>query len=132
MFKYGVLYSPDFKGATRIYSIFWATESVPVDANLVFKTKKFTWRRFIPQSELSTNDALYNTTFSNGRLYIEKNINFFLRRQDPFGIYGLSSPRFKKVISEVSCPIDDFILTGDKQEDFTGIMYSYNNFDNCY
>ena len=132
MFKYGVLYESDFKGATRIYSIFWATESVPVDANLVFKTKKFTWRRFIPQSELTTKDALYDTTFSNGRLYIEKNINFFLRRQDPFGIYGLSSPKFKKVISEVSCPIDDFILTGDKQEDFTGIMYSYNNFDNCY
>ena len=36
---------------------------------------------------------------SNGRLYIEKNINFFLRRQDPFGNYGLSKPLFKKANS---------------------------------
>jgi hypothetical protein len=41
------------------------------------------------------DDELYDTSFANGRFYIEKNINFFLKRQDPIGKYGLSIPLFK-------------------------------------
>lgn len=122
----------DFKGATRIYNLYWSPDDVPVYANILERRNKFVWRSYLKQSELQTNDPLYNTTFSNGRLYIEKNINFYLRRQDPFGKYGLSIPKFEITEKIYSNPVDDFILKGDKQADFTGLIFSNNNFDNCF
>ena len=77
-------------------------------------------------------NELYDMTFSNGRFYVEKNINFFLRRQDPFGKYGLSTGQFIKIEKDISNPMDDFIIEGSKQADFSGVIYSINNFENCY
>lgn len=122
----------DFVGDTRIYYAYWSQDSVPFYANLIQKRKKFIWRKFVPQSKIRINNELYDTTFSNGRLYIEKNINFYLRRQDPFGKYGLSRPIYKRLTKEFSNPMDDFIISGSKQMDFTGLIYAMNNFDNCY
>lgn len=122
----------DYTGSTRLYYAFWSTNNVPLYANLLPETKKFVWKKLIPQSQLRSNNPLYDLTFSNGRLYIEKNINFFLRRQDPFGKYGLSIPFYKKIIKEFTNPMDNFIIKGNKQADFTGLLYSLNNFDNCY
>lgn len=45
----------------------------------------------IESFEFITQDSeLYDSVFTNGAHYLHKNINFFLRRQDPYGIYGLN------------------------------------------
>ena len=122
----------DFKGNNKIYKAYWSPNNVPFYAKLLPNKRKFTWRRLLNQSELKNTNPLYDTTFSNGRLYIEKNINFFLRRQDPFGQYGLSTPIYKDGDNIYSNPMDDYSIPGSKQVDFSGIIYSINNFDNCY
>ena len=122
----------DFKGNNKIYKAYWSPNNVPFYAKLLPNKRKFTWRKLLNQSELKNVNPLYDTTFSNGRLYIEKNINFFLRRQDPFGQYGLSTPIYKDGDNIYSNPMDDYSIPGSKQVDFSGIIYSINNFDNCY
>lgn len=122
----------DFIGTNRIYRAYWSPNNIPFYANLLPKTRKFVWRKLLGQSELSNSNPLYDMTFANGCLYIEKNINFFLRRQDPFGKYGLSRPILTRVTKQYSNPMDDYNISGTKQIDVTGIMYSNNNFDNCY
>ncbi len=49
----------------------------------------FIWKDVILPSETPSNASTYNMPFSNGSFYIHQNITFFLRRQDPFGVYGL-------------------------------------------
>ena len=121
-----------FIGNTRIYEIYWSPNSMPSYAKLSRANKNFVWRTLTPPSELPTTNELYDMTFSNGRFYVEKNINFFLRRQDPFGKYGLSAGQFIKIEKNISNPMDDFIIEGSKQADFSGVIYSINNFENCY
>jgi hypothetical protein len=114
------------------YKAYWSPNNVPIYAKLLPNKRKFTWRKLLNQSELKNTNPLYDMTFSNGRLYIEKNINFFLRRQDPFGKYGLSTPIFNDNNKVYSNPMDDYNIPGSKQTDFSGVIYSINNFDNCY
>lgn len=122
----------DLRGDSKIYYVYWTRDSVPLYAKVSPQNRKFIWKGLTPPSQLRNNNSLYDLTFSNGRFYIEKNINFFLRRQDPFGKYGLSSPIYKKLKKEYTNPMDDFIISGSKQADFTGILYSLNNFENCF
>lgn len=51
-------------------------------------TNLFLWREVIPASE-SADETLNSYQFANGALYIDKSINFFLKRQDPDAINGL-------------------------------------------
>ena len=53
-------------------------------------TGRYLWRDVKTEIELNTNDELYDSMFVNGAHYFHKKINFFLRRQDPKSIYGLS------------------------------------------
>ena len=53
-------------------------------------TGRYLWRDVKTEIELNTNDELYDSMFVNGAHYFHKNIDFFLRRQDPKCIYGLS------------------------------------------
>ena len=50
---------------------------------------KYIWRDIVKESEISQDSDIYNRTYANGAIYITPNINFYLRRQDPIGIYGL-------------------------------------------
>lgn len=55
-------------------------------------TGKYTWRELKDDSEYEAEkDEIGDYIFTNGCHYINKNINFFLRRQDPDGSYGLSN-----------------------------------------
>ena len=64
-----------------------ANTDIPDYADNV-STNLFLWREIIPASE--SNDETMNTyPFANGSLYIDKCINFFLKRQDPDAINGL-------------------------------------------
>jgi hypothetical protein len=109
---------------------YWSTDNVPTYAKLEEKGRNFIWRKLVPQSELTQDHELYETTFSNGRLYIEKNINFFLRRQDPTGKYGLSKPIYKTQM--LNNPMKNYIIKGYEPYDFSINNITTNNFDNCY
>lgn len=45
------------------------------------------WKEIIPEAELSTDSDIYNRPFANGAIYVNTQINFFLKRQDPDGVY---------------------------------------------
>ena len=51
---------------------------------------RYLWREILPTSEVIYGDELYDSVFTNGAHYFHKNINFYLRRQDPNGEYGLN------------------------------------------
>lgn len=112
------------------YELYWSPDNVPTYATLMRNKRKFTWRKLLPQSQLNSKHSLFETPFSNGRLYIEKNVNFFLRRQDPTGKYGLSKPIYKNV--SLVNPMKDYIITGNEPYDFSRVIININNFDNCY
>ena len=50
----------------------------------------YRWRDIESFEFIGSNSALYDSVFTNGAHYIHQNINFFLRRQDPYGYYGLN------------------------------------------
>lgn len=59
----------------------------------------YEWREFKGFNDMDFNNTLYNRPFTNGTHYLHENINLYLKRQDPFGLYGLSfnsdTPFFK-------------------------------------
>lgn len=113
------------------YRIYWSPNNVPTYAVLVPNRHRFIWKTLVPQSQLNDTYDLYETPFSNGRLYLEKNVNFFLRRQDPTGKYGLSIPIYRENESMVN-PLLDYRINGYAPYDFTINKTILNNFDNCY
>ena len=74
---------------TDKYSIIKFNEGVPPYACYLPSSHSFVWRNIVLMSELSNDSTLYNMPFVNGRNYIEQNVTFFLKRQDPTGEYGL-------------------------------------------
>lgn len=50
----------------------------------------YRWRDMESFEFINSNSELHDDVFTNGAHYIHKNINFFLRRQDPYGLYGLN------------------------------------------
>lgn len=71
-------------------------------------TGKYVWRELVKDTELGTESDIYNRTYANGAVYINSNINFYLRRQDPYGIYGLKYTSNNKKTSKIS----NFIVGG--------------------
>ena len=53
-------------------------------------TGRYIWRTLKKEINIMTDSELYDSVFMNGAHYYHKNINFFLRRQDPVCEYGLS------------------------------------------
>lgn len=116
---------------TKTYPCFYSTESVPLYASFHPSTQSFIWRENVLPSEMTMDMELYNTPFSNGRFYIEKNIAFFLRRQDPFGEAGLSVPKFRSG-NIVRNPMTNFNIYGEKI-DLSSVYNFLNNIDyTCY
>lgn len=50
---------------------------------------RYIWRDIIPPSKLDRTSELYDSIFMNNAIYFYKDINFYLKRQDPFGEFGL-------------------------------------------
>lgn len=61
----------------------------------------YVWRDVKSSSEIDTDSELYDSTFTNGAHYFQKNINFYLKRQDPLGVYGLSYANRGDVVQRV-------------------------------
>lgn len=53
-------------------------------------TGRYYWRELEKEVNLTPDDKLFNSMFTNGAYYVHLNINFFLNRQDPLGSYGVS------------------------------------------
>lgn len=65
-------------------------------------TGRYLWRDFKKEKDYLVGDELYNSTFTNGAHYRHIPINFYLRRQDATGEYGLSEKGKMDVFSGVS------------------------------
>lgn len=53
-------------------------------------TGRYLWRDKKSDKDMMPGDELYDSVFTNGAHYFHQNINFFVRRQDPTGEYGLN------------------------------------------
>jgi hypothetical protein len=114
------------------YKAYYSTDSVPSYASFNKGTREFAWRGFIMPSEMSKDDELYDRPFSNGHFYIEKNITFFLRRQDPTGVFGLSYARHDDDEKHSLNPMEYFNIDSTYL-DLSQVYNFYNKLDNiCY
>lgn len=77
------------------YTLFKPTLNMPSNSvELEDGTGRYLWREFKEEHEYEVENGEINKyVFTNGAHYINKNINFFLRRQDPDGRYGLSNTK---------------------------------------
>lgn len=58
------------------------------------------WRDIMPEGYFDDNSQFKNELiFTNGSLYLNKTINFYLRRQDPFGEFNMRRSTFPKEFS---------------------------------
>lgn len=70
---------------------------------------KCSWKIFLKQGETDTDESKrIEFIYTNGCLYITKSFNFFLKRQDPFGLYGIRKNTFPSDLNSKS--IEDEIL----------------------
>jgi hypothetical protein len=122
------MFSP-LSGKRRFYA-YWSPDNVPTYAKLYTGGRKFVWKKLIEPSNVLHDGVTYNTPFSNGCFYIEKNINFFLKRQDPSGKYGLSKPLYRINNPTISYPLNRYIMNGKTPIDFSDVLYTLNNLDN--
>ena len=97
------------------------------------ETLTFSWRNIMKVSELDKNSELYDLPFSNGNIYVQKNINFSLKRQDPRGEYGLSYPLFMDNERKVFNVMTKYIVNGSDKIDLSKYYYVFNNgINNCF
>jgi len=114
-------------GVRRFY-MFYSNDGVPNYATFVKSNLTFVWRGLDLMSECNYGDELYNIPFANGRLYVEKNINFFVKRQDPNGKFGL----LYGLNATYNNPVNLFSLPGT-EFDMSQAEEFYNNLNNvCY
>lgn len=71
---------------------------------------KYIWRDMIKDTELLQTSDIYDRTYGNGAVYINTNINFYLRRQDPKGLYGVT------YMDSKSGNVSNFIINGVNME----------------
>ena len=93
------------------YIISMADNNAPDYAEYIPSSGKLVWRAPKKMSELESTSALYNMPFSNGRLYIHKNLNVFVRRQDPHNDFSLFRPNANN-------PLRRFQVEGEMKIDF--------------
>jgi hypothetical protein len=106
---------PEASGKSR-YIICLVEDYVPDYAVFIPATNKLIWRGPKKMSDLESDSPLYNMPFTNGRLYIHRNLNVFVRRQDPHSEYKLFRPSQKN-------PLRRFQIPGDAKIDFDYIQY---------
>lgn len=121
------------QNAERRFFMFWTPDSVPTHARLCVNSSKFAWKNIKKMSDVDNNSDLYDVPFTNGCHYIQKNMNFFLRRQDPRGEYGLSVPKFKDNEQTVFNVMTKYVMNGSEKVDLTRFDYINNKDLNiCY
>lgn len=104
----------DNNGHSR-YIISLLDENAPLYADYIPASGKLIWRAPKKMSDLSSDSPLYNMPFTNGRNYIHRNLNVFVRRQDPHNDYKLFRPAKNN-------PLRRFQVEGDAKLDFDYIQ----------
>lgn len=107
----GLTGNAEGSGGKSRYIISYLTENVPEYAEFIPTNQRLVWRAPKKMSELENTSPIYNMPFTNGRLYIHKNVNVFVRRQDPQEEYSVSKP-------SVLNPLNRFKVPGNKKIDF--------------
>lgn len=105
---------PEASGKS-IYIISLMEENAPEYAEFLPSSQKLVWRGLKKMSDLSSESPIYNMPFTNGRNYIHKNLNVFVRRQDPNNDYKLFRP-------SPDNPLRRFQVEGDAKLDFDYIQ----------
>lgn len=98
------------------YIISALVENAPTYAEYMPASNKLIWRAPKKMSDLTNESPIYNMPFTNGRLYIHKNLNVFVRRQDPNNDFKLFKPSLIN-------PLRRFQVEGDAKLDFDYIQY---------
>lgn len=101
-------------GLSRYY-ICLIEENVPDYAEYIPSTNKLVWRAPRKMSDLPSDSPLYNMPFTNGRLYIHRNLNVYVRRQDPHDDYKLFRPSQNN-------PLRRYQIEGEAKLDFDYIQ----------
>ena len=84
----GEIFSPD-----GIKSVFIRDEGIPDYAFYIADgSGRYRWREVCKDSEIPYDSSIYEMTYMNGAFYVNTNVDFYLRRQDALGIYGLKYP----------------------------------------
>ena len=79
-------FEPETDGVYKIKSsvlVLYTNITVPSYAIFRPSTSSYIWRAPINVTDVTSASTLYDIPFSNGAIYIERNINLFLKRQDP-------------------------------------------------
>lgn len=98
------------------YIISYLTENAPSYAEYIPAEERLVWRGVKKMSDLRSDSPLYNAPFTNGRIYIQRNVNVFVRRQDPHNDYYLRTP-------STANPLRRFQIEGDAKLDFDYIRF---------
>lgn len=73
------------------YHIYKYNTNKPLNAiELDDGTGRYVWKEFKSCNDFMNGEELFNRVFANGRHYINDSFNFYLKRQDPFGIHKLN------------------------------------------
>lgn len=119
--------------ANRRFFLFWSKNAIPFYAKFCPEINEFTWRKVLKPSEIGNDNQMYDLPYSNGCHYLHKNLNFYLKRQDPMGDYGLSSPLYKEYQMSMPNPMTGFVIKGNTKIDFSKLFGNWNNdFNICY
>lgn len=96
------------------YIISFLEDNAPEYAEYIPSIGKLVWRGPKKMSDLTADSPIYNMPFTNGRLYIHKNIDLFVRRQD-------SHNEFKLLHPSLDNPLRRFQIEGNPRIDFDAI-----------
>lgn len=96
---------------------------------------KFKWREVLKPSKVTIKSDIMNRPFTNGAHYIHNNINFYLRRQDPFGEYHLQYD-VRELDDEMSGsttynPLIDLTPYGNHKDITSFEFFSMEDFNSC-
>ena len=73
------------------YKIFKYNTAKPSNAlEIKDGTGRYLWRPILSEREMVRGNELYDRPFTNGKIYVHKFIDLYLRRQDPYNDYGLN------------------------------------------
>lgn len=105
---------PDLQKGQYIISLI--EENAPEYAEFIPSSQRLVWRGPKKMSDLASTSPIYNMPFTNGRNYIHKNINVFVRRQDPQGEFKLFRPSNTN-------PLRRFQVEGNGKIDMDYVQY---------
>lgn len=96
--------------------LFKTNESKPEGSYEVNNSSgKYIWRNTKKKMDIEKESELYDMPFTNGTHYIHKNINFYLKRQNPNGVYGMAPNKYYCISS---------LVVKGKEKDIDNIEYN--------